>query len=69
VTREQAFAAFTSGAPRAGFAEKRFGRLVPGERADFVLVDRDPLLASPDELRATKVSETWIGGQRVFVAP
>jgi predicted amidohydrolase YtcJ len=69
VTREQAFAAFTSGAAHAGFAEKRFGRLVPGERADFVLVDRDPLLASPDELRATKVSETWIGGQRVFVAP
>lgn len=69
VTREQAFAAFTSGAAHAGFADKRFGRLVPGERADFVLVDRDPLLSSPDELRATKVSETWIGGQRVFVAP
>ena len=69
VTREQAFAAFTSGAAHAGFADRRFGRLVPGERADFVLVDRDPLLSSPDELRATKVSETWIGGQRVFVAP
>lgn len=69
ITREQALAAFTSGAAYAGFAEKRFGRLAAGEHADFLLVDRDPLLASPDELRATKVYETWIGGQRVFVAP
>ena len=69
VTREQALAAFTAGAAYAGFAEKRFGRLIPGEHADFLLVDRDPLLASPQELRATKVIETWIGGKRVFIAP
>lgn len=69
VTREQALAAFTAGAAYAGFAEKRFGRLVVGEHADFLLVDRDPLLASPDELRATRVLETWIGGKRVFIAP
>jgi predicted amidohydrolase YtcJ len=69
VTREQALAAFTANAAYAGFAEKRFGRLVAGERADFVLVDRDPLLATPDELRATRVAETWVGGKRVFIAP
>ncbi len=69
VTREQALAAFTASAAYAGFAEKRFGRLVVGEHADFLLVDRDPLLVTPDELRATKVLETWVGGKRVFVAP
>lgn len=69
VTREQALAAFTAGAAHAGFAEKRFGRLVAGEHADFVLVDRDPLLVAPDALRATRVLETWIGGKRVFIAP
>jgi len=68
VTREQALAGFTSDAAYAGFAEGRFGRLLPGERADFVLVDRDPLLATPTELRATKVLETWVGGRKVYDA-
>lgn len=65
VSREAALAGFTSDAAFAGFAEGRFGRLVPGERADFLLVDRDPLLASPDEIRQTKVIEVWIGGVKV----
>lgn len=69
VSIEQALAAYTSGAAHAGFAEGRFGRLVAGEQADFILLDRDPLLARPAELRATKVLETWIGGRRVFAAP
>ncbi len=68
VTREQALAAFTSDAAYAGFAEGRFGRLTEGERADFVLVDRDPLLATPEEIRATKVLQTWVGGQKVYEA-
>ncbi|WP_369025803.1 amidohydrolase [Qipengyuania sp. RANM35] len=68
VTREQALAGFTSDAAYAGFAEGRFGRLLPGERADFVLVDRDPLLATPADLRATKVLETWVGGRKVYDA-
>lgn len=66
VTREQAWWAYTGGAAYAGFAEDKFGRLAPGQRADFIIVDRDPLLASPTDLRATKVEETWVGGQRVF---
>ena len=68
VTREQALAGFTSEAAFAGFAEGRFGRLLPGERADFVLVDTDPLMATPDEIRATTVHETWVGGQKVYDA-
>ena len=68
VNREQALAGFTSEAAYAGFAEGRFGRLLPGERADFVLIDRDPLIASPGELRTTKVLETWVGGRKVYDA-
>lgn len=68
VSREAAIAAYTSGAAYAGFAEGRFGRLVEGERADFILVDRDPMLASPQELRMTKILETWAGGEKVFSA-
>lgn len=68
VSREEAFAAYTASGAYAGFAEGRFGRLVAGERADFVLVDRDPFLASPAELRETKVNEVWVGGRKVWQA-
>ncbi|MFM9977477.1 MAG: amidohydrolase [Sphingomonadaceae bacterium] len=66
VSREAALAGFTIGAAHAAFAEDRVGRLAPGLRADFILVDTDPLLSTPAELRRTQVLETWIGGVRVF---
>jgi predicted amidohydrolase YtcJ len=66
VTREQAWWAFTQGAAYAGFAEQKFGRLAVGQAADFIIVDRDPFLSSPTDLRATKVEETWIGGYKVY---
>ncbi|MBY9064490.1 amidohydrolase family protein [Sphingomonas yunnanensis] len=68
VTREQAWWAYTGGASYAGFAEDRFGVLAPGQRADFLILDRDPMLAGASELRQTKVLETWIGGQRAWQA-
>ncbi|MES1973541.1 MAG: amidohydrolase family protein [Pseudomonadota bacterium] len=67
LTREQAWWAFTGGAAYAGFAEDKFGRLAPGQRADFIIVDRDPLMASPSDLRGTKVEETWVGGHKEWV--
>lgn len=66
VTREAALAGFSSGAAYAGFAERRFGRLAPGMRADFLFVDRDPLLSSTSELAQTHVLETWVGGRKVW---
>ncbi|PCG10285.1 metal-dependent hydrolase [Sphingomonas ginsenosidimutans] len=66
VTREQAWWGFTGGASFAGFAEAKFGILAPGQRADFIIVDRDPLAATPEALRQTQVIETWIGGQRAW---
>lgn len=68
VSRTAALAGFTTGAAYSVFADDRLGRLAPGYRADFILVDRDPLDATPAEVRATKVSETWIGGRRVYKA-
>lgn len=65
VTREAALYGFTRGAAFAGFAESRFGRLAPGLWADFVLIDRDPLLSTPQDLRNTQVLETWIAGRKV----
>ena len=62
----EALAAYTAGAAWAGFAEGRFGRLATGERADFVVLDANPLEADPAELRAIRVLETWIGGRKVY---
>ena len=69
IDRAAALAGYTSGAAWAGFAERKFGRLAPGLRADFVLIDVDPLLAAPSALRNAQVLETWIGGEKVFQAP
>lgn len=66
--REAALAAYTAGAAWALFADDRLGRIAPGDRADFLFLDADPMLASPEQLRAVKVSETWVGGQRAWSA-
>jgi predicted amidohydrolase YtcJ len=66
VSREQALAGFTTGAAYAAFAEGKFGSLTPGHYADFILIDVDPLLASPRELRNAVVQETWVGGRPVY---
>ena len=68
VSRETALAAYTAGGAYAGFAEGRFGSLSLGERADFVVLDSDPLLSSAAQIRAISVLETWIAGQRVWAA-
>lgn len=69
VTREQALAGFTTGAAYAAFAEDKVGSLTVGHRADFLLIDTDPLLASISDLRKTTVDETWVGGERVYQRP
>lgn len=66
ISREAALAAYTATGAYAGFGESRFGELKPGLRADFLVIDRDPLIAAPDALRATRVLQTWVGGERVY---
>jgi predicted amidohydrolase YtcJ len=46
--------------------EVGFGRLAVGERADFLVLDRDPLMSNAEEIRQTKVLQSWIGGVRVY---
>ena len=64
----KALAAATSGAAYAAFADGRFGELKAGERADFVMLDGDPLTADAAGMRAIRVMQTWIGGQKVYDA-
>jgi len=68
VSRKQALAGYTVNAAYAGFAEEHFGRLTPGQRADFLLVDRDVMTVPPAEIRGTKILQVWVGGLPVFKA-
>ena len=67
VSFEAALDGYTRQAAFAGFAEQRFGSLIPGQRADFVIIDRDISVSRPADIRATQVLETWIGGKRVYM--
>ena len=49
--------------------EHRRGRLVPGQLADLVVLDRDPLECPPEELRRIEVVATMLGGRWVFGGP
>jgi predicted amidohydrolase YtcJ len=64
LTAEEALALFTSGAA-AAIAEP--SPLAAGSPADFVVLDRDPVAATPDELRHTEVTATYVDGVKVDV--
>jgi hypothetical protein len=68
LSRADALAGYTTGAAYGIFAEKKIGRIAVGYRADFLFLDRDPMLATPQDLRETRVLETWIGGVRAWKA-
>lgn len=63
---EQALAAYTTGSAYAEFTEKDKGTLEPGKLADFVVLDRDLTKIKPQEILATKVLRTVVGGKLVY---
>ena len=67
LTRAQALHAFTLGAAWAAHQETTLGTLEPGKWADFILIDQDYFEVAPTEIWKTRVLETWVGGERVFV--
>jgi predicted amidohydrolase YtcJ len=67
ISLNQAFAAFTQGGAYAAFAEDRLGSLERGKMADFLFIDRDIFAdATPEQIRATRVLETYVGGRKVW---
>jgi predicted amidohydrolase YtcJ len=68
LTAAEALRGFTADAAWAGFTEAEVGRLAPGLRADFVLLDADPLSGDAARLPAIKVLSTWVDGQPVYAA-
>ncbi|MDA4891358.1 amidohydrolase [Streptomyces sp. MS2A] len=65
VDRRQSLAAHTVNAAWQLFSENEVGSLSPGLFADLIVVDRDPLEATPDELAETEVRATYLAGRRV----
>ena len=66
VDRKSALLAMTRWAAYACFEEKLRGSIAPGKQADFVTLDRDIMTVPNQQLRQTKVLQTWIGGERVY---
>jgi len=65
--REAMFYAYTRNSARAMNLDS-IGTIAPGKRADLVLLDRDVLTISPEEMRETKVLWTMVAGKTVYRA-
>jgi predicted amidohydrolase YtcJ len=63
-----AFAAYTSGSAWVNGRDRTDGAgvLAPGHAADLVVLDRDPFAGPAEEIGATGVASTWVGGRVVF---
>jgi predicted amidohydrolase YtcJ len=65
VSRFEALAMWTRDAARV-LRWDRIGTLGPGDHADLVVVDRDPLTCGLDDLAATRVLRTVVDGRTVY---
>jgi predicted amidohydrolase YtcJ len=63
-----AFAAYTSGSAWVNGRDRIDGAgvLAPGHAADLAVLDRDPFAGPTDEIGATRVASTWVGGECVY---
>jgi predicted amidohydrolase YtcJ len=65
--REAMFYAYTRNSARAMNMDS-IGTIAAGKRADLVLLDRDVLTVTPEEMRDTKVLWTMVAGKMVYRA-
>ncbi|BDX05071.1 amidohydrolase [Planctobacterium marinum] len=66
VSLHQAFHMFTLGAAYAAHQENSIGSIEPGKKADFVLLQKDPLAIAPEQLWKIPVLQTWVNGELVW---
>lgn len=62
------FYAYTRNSARAMNMLDSIGSIAPGKRADLILIDRDVLTVSPEELREAKILWTMVAGKTVYRA-
>ncbi len=66
LTREQMIRFYTINNAWLMRAEQEIGSLESGKRADFIIIDRDLMSCSDDEIRETQVLSTWLDGIKIF---
>jgi predicted amidohydrolase YtcJ len=66
LTAAEALALYTTEAAYAMHREAELGSLEPGKRADFVVLDGNPLAVSPERLTDLKVLATALDGAPVY---
>ncbi|MFD7536677.1 amidohydrolase [Streptomyces sp. NPDC059819] len=67
ITLTEAFAAYTAGTAYVNHLDDT-GSIRPGALADLAVLDRDPYAGPPEEIGATRVLATYVGGRRVHEA-
>lgn len=65
IAPEQALRAVTLDAAYQYFEEREKGSITPGKRADFVLLDGNPLTVAPGDIRSLSVTGTILRGEMV----
>jgi predicted amidohydrolase YtcJ len=66
LSREQALKAMTIWSAYANFEEKERGSIENGKMADFVILEADIMKEPKEKLRNIKVSNTFVGGEKVY---
>lgn len=66
LTREDALKGITIWPALASFQEGEKGSLEPGKRADFVIINRDLLKVSEEEVLNAEILATYLGGEAVY---
>ncbi|WP_296623404.1 amidohydrolase [Marivirga sp.] len=66
LSREEALKGMTSWAAFGQFEEKEKGSIAKGKWADFVILDRNIMDVPYEELRDTKVMQTYSAGEKVY---
>jgi predicted amidohydrolase YtcJ len=66
LSREETIRGMTIWAAKADCLEKEVGSIEAGKKADFVVLDRDLMTVSWDQVLQTRVVSTWVGGVKVY---
>jgi len=66
LSREETLRGMTIWAAYSNFEEDEKGSIEPGKFADFIILDKNIMEVSEDEIPNIKVLQTWLNGEKVF---